>query len=397
MLWTRPLVMLRLLALLLSSELVRTGFFVSALPVAGPGLGLNTAVIGVMVGVHYLADALAKGPMGLVTERWGLGRVLALGSGLGLLVVLGTRLLPSPLWGVVGCALWGVTYAALWPGVMSASQMLARPGRTARALSVSSLSVAPAILGGVLGVGPLMQARPGAAWGLLLGAQGAALLLALGLLRLHFSSQHFSNQHSSGTASPPAGMWQGWTRVAVLLPAAFAQTLAPGLLVTLFYPLLSRLGLGLGDLLGPGLLALAAFGACLWTAGRLADRAHPRRALTPGLLGLALTFGVAALPGLEARLWLLAPLLGLGYGAFVAGWNGLVGRVLPQEHRAAAWGTVMAVEALGYAAGPVLGGVAWASFGPAGVFTLGAAVFLLAEAYYLWPGRAVTRSAAEPE
>ena len=58
------------------------------------------------------------------------------------------------------------------------------------------------------------------------------------------------------------------------------------------------------------------------------DRAHPRRALTPGLLGLALTFGLAALPGLEDRLWLLALPLGLGYGAFIAGWNGLVGRVV---------------------------------------------------------------------
>ena len=108
MLWTRPLVMLRLLALLLTSELVRTGFFVSALPVAGPGLGLGTAVIGLMVGAHYLADALAKGPMGLVTERWGLGRVLALGAALGLTAVLGARLAPSPAWGVLGCALWGV-------------------------------------------------------------------------------------------------------------------------------------------------------------------------------------------------------------------------------------------------------------------------------------------------
>lgn len=382
MLWTRPLVMLRLLTLLLVSELVRTGFFVSALPVTGPELGLGTAVIGVMVGLHYLADALAKGPVGLLTERWGLGRMLMMGSALGLLVLLGTRLAPSPVWGMLGCGLWGLSYAAVWPGIMSASQTLALPGYAARALAVSSLCVAPAILGGVLGVGPLMQARPEAGWTLLLGAQGLALLLALSLLRLRSSS-----------AATEGRVRQGWHRVAVLLPAAFAQTLAPGLLVTLFYPLLARLGLGLGDLLGPSLLALAVFGVCLWGAGRLADQAHPRRALTPGLLGLALTFALAALPGLEERLWLLAPLLGLGYGAFVVGWNGLVGQVLPAGYRAAAWGTVMAVEALGYAIGPPLGGLVWASFGPAGVFTLGAAVFLLTEGYYLWPGRAATRLA----
>lgn len=389
MLWTRPLTMLRLLALLVASELVRTGFFVSALPVAGPGLGLGAAVIGLMVGAHYLADALAKGPLGLVAERWGLGRVLGLGAALGLAAVLGVRLAPSPVWGVLGCAVWGLAYAALWPGVMSTSQALARPGRTARALAVSSLSVAPAILGGVLGVGPLMQARPEAAWTLLVGAQLAALALALSLGRLRLP-------RAEGVGTGPVSVWRGWSRVAVLLPAAFAQTLAPGLLVTVFYPLLARLGLGLGDLIGPGVLALGVFGLAFWGAGRVADRAHPRRALAPGLLLLALTFGAAALPGVETRLWLLAPLLGVGYGAFVVGWNGLVGRVLPQGHRAAAWGTVMAVEALGYAVGPVLGGALWASFGPAGVFTLGAAVFLLAEGYYLLPGRLVTRPLPQP-
>lgn len=379
MLWTRPLVMLRLLALLLLSELVRTGLLVSVLPQAAPGLGWGAAAVGLIVGAHYLADGLAKGPVGWLSERLGLGRVLALGAALGLGLVLGARLAPGPGWVVLAAGLWGVGYAALWPGMMSMSQALARPGYAARALAVSGVAVAPAILGGVLGVGPLMQARPEAAWALLAGAQGAALLLALSLLGLRLPA----------AGAVTGGVWRGWRRVATLLPAAFAQTLAPGLFVPLLYPLLERLGLGLTDLLGPGLLALVGFGVGLTLAGRLADRAHPRRALTPGLLGLALTFAFAAPPGIEDRLLVLAPLLGLGYGAFLAGWNGLVGRVLPETNRAAAWGTVMAVEALGFAVGPVLGGLAWAGFGPGGVFALGALVFLLAEAYYLWPGRAV--------
>ena len=150
-LWHSPLTMLRLLLLLLCSELVRTGLMVSVLPLAAPGLHLSPGLVGLMVGVHYLMDALGKGPMGLVQERYGLGRVLLLGSLLGLGVLLGLYLLGgSPVWAVLGCALWGLAYAALWPGVMSASQTLAVPGRTARALAVSNLSVAPAILGGVL-------------------------------------------------------------------------------------------------------------------------------------------------------------------------------------------------------------------------------------------------------
>ncbi|WP_288405000.1 MFS transporter [uncultured Deinococcus sp.] len=399
MLWTRPLTMLQLLALLLASELVRTGFFVAALPLLGPGLGLGPAVIGAMVGAHYLADALGKGPMGLVSERWGLGRVLGLGALLGLLTVLGTRLWPSAWWGVLACALWGLVFGTLWPGLMSVSQALARPGRTARALAVSNLSVAPAILAGVLLVGPLIQGSSRSGWTLLLGAQGLAVLLALGLWRLRLPAPETARPGEPpvpGQAAPQPGWGREWGRVAVLLPAAFAQTLAPGLLVTLLYPLLAHLGLGLRDLAGPGLAAAAAFALSLGLLGRLADQVHPRRALTPGLLLLAAVFALVAVSGgpeVRSRLWVVAPLLGVGYGAFMAGWNGLVARTLPAQHRAAAWGTVMAVESLGYSAGPLLGGAAWQFGGQAGVFGLGAAVFLLTELYYLWPGRGLVRRA----
>lgn len=374
--------MLRLLALLLASELVRTGFFVSVLPLVGPGLGLGSGVIGLMVGVHYLMDALGKGPLGLVAERWGLGRLLFLGSVLGALTLAGVHFLPSPLWAVPLCGFWGLLFASLWPGVMSASQAFARPERVARALAVSNLSVAPAIAGGILLVGPLTQRDQNSAWLLLLAAQGVAAVLALSLLGLRLP-------HVIRTPET-ANVWRDWRRVAVLLPAAFAQTLAPGLLVTLFYPLLAKLNLRLGDLLAPGLLAGLTFGLSLWLLGRVADRVHPRRALTPGLLLLALTFALVSFsdtPPVEGRLWFLAPLLGAGYGAFIAGWNGLVARTLPEAHRAAGWGTVMAVESLGYAVGPLLGGAAWQLAGQRGVFLLGAAVFVLTEAYYLWPAR----------
>ncbi|MFT2720764.1 MFS transporter [Deinococcus sp. A31D244] len=376
MLWLRPLTMLRLLALLTLCETVRTGLFVSALPVSGPGLGLSAAVIGVMAGAHYLADALAKGPGGLLVQRWGLGAALLPGPLLGLLALLLARFWPHPASGVLACAAWGLGYAALWPGVMSASQALAVPGRTARALTVSNLSVAPAILTGALIVGPLMRTHPDATWNALLAAQLLAAGLALSLVRLRLSSP----AAPPGTALPA---WRDWQRVAALLPAAFVQTLAPALLTTVLYPLLDRLNLSLRDLLLPGALALTTFGLSVWLIGRRADRGHPRRALLPGLLLLAVTFALAAVPGMTALLLPLGALVGLGYGAFITGWNGLVARTLPEGQQAAAWGTVMAVEALGYAIGPVLGGAAWQLAGVTGVFSLGAAVFLSALLYDL--------------
>ena len=283
---------------------------------------------------------------------------------------------------------WGLCYAALWPGVMAAAQHFARPGMTTRALAVASVSVAPAIALGLLGVGQLMQRRAELAFPLLLGAQLLALLLGFSLLGLKLPQ---TLRPDAGAPRPP--FRERWGRVGVLLPAALAQTAAPGLLATIFYPLLSRLGLGLSQLIVPVLLGVLVGLVALWGFGRLADSRHPRAALTPGLLLLALTFFLAGLPGLPERLTLVTLLGGVAYGAFIAGWNGLVGRTLPPEYRAAAWGTVMAVEALGYAVGPVLGGVMWAAYGQAGVFWCGAGILLLVEGYYLWPGRVVMRRA----
>jgi MFS family permease len=387
--WSQPLTVLRLILLLMSSEFVRTGLLVSYLPLVAPELHLTPAAVGLIFGLHYLADALAKGPVGVLTERYGLGRVLLLGALLGLATLLLLHRSPGVTLLSLVSVTWGLSYAALWPGVMAAAQHYSRPGMTTRALAVASVSVAPAIVLGLLGVGQLMQRQPALAFPVLLGAQLLALLLALSLLGLRL--RQIAAPVLTGSASRPQSFRERWGRVGVLLPAALAQTTAPGLLATVFYPLLSKLGLHLSQLVVPVLVGGMVGLAALWAFGRLADRRHPRAALTPGLLLLALGFFVAGLPGLPDHLLLVTSLIGVAYGAFIAGWNGLVGHTLPAEYRAAAWGTVMAVESLGYAIGPVLGGVMWAAYGQLGVFWCGTALLLLVEGYYLWPGRAVMR------
>ena len=209
---------LRFIGLLLLSEFVRTGLVVAFLPLMAAGR-FSPAQIGLLVSAHYLMDALAKGPMGAATQHLGLGRVLAGSSLLGLTVLI-ALLLGAPFWLLLLlAAAWGLLYAALWPGVMALSQQYASAGRETRALSLTSLSVAPAIALGVLGVGALMQRVPASVPPLLLGAQLAATALAISGLGVRLSVP------LSGLA---AG-WQHWKRVAALLPAAFVQTLAPGL------------------------------------------------------------------------------------------------------------------------------------------------------------------------
>lgn len=375
--------MLRLLGLLLLSEFVRTGFIVSILPNSIDRLGLTSGFIGLMVGTHFLFDAIGKGTMGIAVHRWGLGRMLALGAALGLLTLLDSFFFSYPAIKIILCALWGLFLGVLWPGVMHATQIYAHPDRTSRVLAVSNLSVAPPILAGVLFIGPLMLKQPDLAWNIVLIAQGLALLFGLSLLALRLPKP----PQTVPIFAPEAR--KDWLQVATLLPAAFVQTLAPGLLFTLLFPMLTHLKLSLSDLVLPGMIAGVSCGLGVWLFGRIADRIEPRRALLPGLLFLAITFAFCAATtpnNVDVRLWILAPLLGLGYGAFFAGWNGLVAKTMPKDHQTTAWGAVMAVESMGYVVGPILGGLLWQWAGLPAVFLMGAAVFLLAQGYYLLLG-----------
>ncbi|GGR29952.1 MFS transporter [Deinococcus ruber] len=375
--WSQPALVVRCILLLMCSEFVRTGLLVSYLPLVAPHLGLSVAAVGLLFSLHYLADAVAKGPVGVLTERYGLGRVLLLGAVLGTAMLWLLHRSPSvPLLALLSTC-WGLCYAALWPGVMAAAQHFARPGMTARALAITSVCSVPPIVLGLVGVGQLMQRAAPLGLPVLLTAQLAALILGASVVRLKLPR---SEQLAPAAQRRP--FRERWGRVAGLLPAALAQTAAPALLATVFYPLLARLNVHLSQLALPVALGVLVGLVTLWTASRLADRTHPRAALTPGLLLLALTFFVAGLPDLKGHLPLVTVLGGLGYGFFIAGWNGLIGRTLPAEYRAAAWGTVMAVESLGTALGPLLGAFMWNLWGQPGVFWTGTGIFLLVQGYY---------------
>lgn len=385
--WNFSPTVLRLLALLALSDFVRSGFLVAYLPLAGQNFELRAADIGLIVGLNYLADALAKGPVGVLTERYGLGRMALLGATVGALTLLALPHVPFLFLAWLLSLTWGLAFTSLWPGVMTAVSHFAKEGKQSRALSWASVAAAPGIVLGVLGVGLVMKHTPELGYPILIGAQAVAVVLALSLVGLRLPRRQ--DRAARDPAAP--GSPYRWVKVASLIPAAFAQTLAPGLLVPIFYPYLAKLGLGVTDLLAPAALGLGVGLTCIQLAGRLADRLHPRVALLPGLLLLGVTFLLLGLPGAQERLYLITAVGGVAYALFLAGWNGLVSRTLPTEHRTAAWGTIMAVEALGYAVGPVLGGVMWDRFGTGGPFYLGAVVFLLVQIYYLMPWRQAAR------
>lgn len=355
-------------------EGVRSGFYAGLLPFYAPEhLGLGPATFTLAFTLNQMADIFFKSMGGLLAERLGFGRMVALAGGLGLLALLLTPVAKSGLLLWTLSALWGLGFASLYPGVMTTSSRLARPGREARALSFTLTLVLPWVGVGLIGVGQVAQKEPEMALHLLLLAQGLAFLLGLSLLRYRIPLP----PRTKRTAYP-------WKRLLLFLPAAFGQTFAPGL-VSLFILRFAKEELGLEPLaLG---LALALGGGVAFLSlpltGRWVDRRGAFYPLTAGLFLLGLVMAALVQHPPFWALLLLAGLGGLGFALFIPGWNGLLARTLPQENRAAIWGSLMSVEGLGTALGPVTGGVLWEVFGLKAPFYAGSLIFLALALFYL--------------
>jgi len=241
----------------------------------------------------------------------------------------------------------------------------------------ATVLVGPLLGLAMLATGYLAQRSPELAYRAVLALALVLFLLALSLATIR------------SPAPRPNKAPYDWRRLFALLPAAFVQTLSMGVLTPVLFLFVARVDLSLPRLV---FLIAAGAGAALlvfWRAARRADEGEPKRLLVPGLFLAALGFTlVGVLPLLFGpALWTLGlagALVGTGFGLFFPGWNGLVVKSLPDADRAAAWGAIMTLEALGYAVGPAIGGVAWDLLGPWGPFATGGMLMALVGGYYLW-------------
>uniref|UniRef100_A0A7C2GEV4 MFS transporter n=1 Tax=Thermus islandicus TaxID=540988 RepID=A0A7C2GEV4_9DEIN len=353
-------------------EGVRSGFFAGLLPFYAPErLNLGPTAFTLAYTLHQLAENLSKSLGGLLAERVGFGLTASLAAFVGLLALLLTPLAQAAwlLWALG--LLWGLSLSTLYPGLMTYASRIAVPGKEARALSFTLTLVMPWVGMGLIGVGQVAQRHPESGLALLLWAQGTALALTLSLLRFRIPV-------------PPQGQERyPLSRMLLFLPAAFGQTFAPAL-VSLFLLRFAKESLGLEPIQLGALLVLGGglFFGLLPLTGRLVDRGVYRPAL---VLGLALLGGVMlrlAFAQSLAEVALLAALAGLGFSLFLPGWNGFLARNLPQENRAAIWGTLMSVEGLGVALGPTAGGALWEAFGLHAPLLAGGGIFLALSLFY---------------
>jgi MFS family permease len=352
-------------------EGVRNGFYAGYLAIHGGHLGFTLAVIGTAWSIHLLSDSFSKSLGGYLSQKLGMGIVTLVGGGVGLVALLVTPYAQSPIL-LFGLSLvWGVSLSAIFPGLLTLSSQVAVQGREGRAVTLTNMLTAPWTGIGVLGIGFVTKVNPGLALNILEWAQIAVILIGLSLI---FRPER---------VRPPRQELYPWRRLLLFIPAAFGQTFAPALFS--FYILKYAQSLGVSMFWITVLIVLGGVISTIlliWT-GRHADRKSPRELLIVGLvlIGTAM-IGLGLKPGLSILLP-LAVIGGVGFGCFGPAWNALVVRLLPENNRAAAWGTLMTVEGLGHAIGPAVGGVLAAAIASNAPFFVGGVIMLLLSVFYV--------------
>lgn len=352
-------------------EGVRNGFYAGYLAIHGGHLGFTLAVIGTAWSIHLLSDSFSKSLGGYLSQKLGMGIVTLVGGGVGLVALLVTPYAQSPIL-LFGLSLvWGVSLSAIFPGLLTLSSQVAVQGREGRAVTLTNMLTAPWTGIGVLGIGFVTKVNPGLALNILEWAQIAVIVIGLSLI---FRPER---------VRPPRQELYPWRRLLLFIPAAFGQTFAPALFS--FYILKYAQSLGLSMFWITVLIVLGGVISTIlliWT-GRHADRESPRELLIVGLvlIGTAM-IGLGLKPGLSILLP-LAVIGGIGFGCFGPAWNALVVRLLPENNRAAAWGTLMTVEGLGHAIGPAVGGVLAAAIASNAPFFVGGVIMLLLSVFYV--------------
>lgn len=372
-------------------EFCRGALFISLLPAyLTQGLHLSVAGLGMVISGQYLSDTVFKIPSGWLVDRFGPWPVLLPFLALAALAVY---LMPhvhhvAPF--VALGVLFGLGSSANWPAVLSGSVRLAGMRSRASATSVVFLAW---LAGG--GIGPvLINFLVGRGFGtafLVLavvgtGAPLAALAGLSGLLR--------RSGPAPAREAPPRleGLGQtvrdnlrqaGW-----LIPGMFIQMLALGIVLPVMVPFarghlhLSQPQYGALLLAGGAVTVL-----CLLPLGRIVDRLGSKGFLVAGfaLAGAAVALISGGAGGVDL-LWRVS-LLGLSYALILPAWNGLTVGKIDAGRRGLLLGVFMAIEGLGEAIGPAIGGALYVRGYRLPFLATAAILFAVALFYLAMPSR----------
>lgn len=361
-------------------------------------LGVSEAVLGALVGVGYFLFGAGALPGGILSDRFGSRRLIALClGGMGTsFVLLGFA---QSLWTIGGALLvWGAAASVYHPaGLSLISTGVQQRGR---ALAWHGIAGNIGIAAGPLATALLLLVFDWHVVAMLLAvpALGATFLA----LRASFDEHAVEGTTDSASVREVEGLRALWTRTAHLFATGFAAVFVLVTLSGLYYrgmltflpdlltPLVTvdlPIDLEAGRYVYAGLLTVGILGQ--YVGGRLSDRLPTERVLAVAFAGLAVV-ALVFLPiaGL-GTVALLAISAVLGFALFVVQplYQATVAEYTPPEARGLSYGyTYLAVFGLG-AAGASLAGALLQYAGPPVLFGVLAGVALLGTGLCVWLAR----------
>ncbi len=384
-----------ILILLGSVEFVRGAMFIALVPVYIPHLTVNVFVphhlritvrttvflSGAIISAMYGADTISKPSAGWLVDFFGPRITLLLSLPFALLGLSTFLWSKSGLVLALGAILFGLGCAPVWPAVLST--MVDQSPGDEKAEALSSVFVAW-ILGmgaGVVLINLLYQLHPRFLITVLLGIFCVPILMAFNLRKWT------SRRHAGKDSGPRRHLIQIIREVwnlRMLLPGAFAQTLAMSMLVPLLFPFFRDV-YGL-DQRAYGILILivgAITISLMLPAGKLVDRFGHRLFLVMGFfLAGALLLAVSRYPE-PLLLYPYSIMLGISYAFVLTSWQGLLAHLMPSSVRASLYSIFMSIETLGMAAGPVVGGKLGDTYGFHSTFEVSAIILFVMSVFYL--------------
>lgn len=407
-------VVLAFMAIIASIEFIRMSLFVTFLPSFLTNLHFSIAALGLVISANLLADNLTKGAAGWLIDHYGPWPILLGGS---IMVLIGVLLISYfhqsiPIL-ILAAILIGLGVAPTWPGAIAGS--IQTVGEAKRATIISIISVVW-LGGGGLGsilMGflidsrmrrflyqmhlPLINAYRTGFMILFAIAAISVIICILGFIGWHrvpHLQKLIEERQQISKSHRLRAVFQRLWKVKGLIPGMFFQALAMGMLLPNLLPY-ATIQLGLSEAQYSLLLLIGGAGAVLFMipVGHLADRLGSRGFLVGGFVLAAVALFTLITYSNGTNIWWLVGFVGLSYALIQPAWNALLAGAIPPEQRGVLMGLFMSVEGLGFAVGPMLGGLLGAikhgtpgllgRIGPATPFYVSSVVLLLMAIVYL--------------
>lgn len=378
--WRHP-VLFSFLTIIAAIEFIRMSLFLTLLPSFLTNLQFGAIALGAVISANLLADNLSKSATGWMVDTYGPWPVLLSGSVatlFGLIIIF--YFYHSIFWLIFASILIGIGVSPTWPAAISGSIRVM--GEEKRATMISIISVVW-LAGGGLGpvfTGflidrrlrlilqrfhlPLIDAYKTGFIIMIAMAVGAVIICILGWINWR-NMPHLETQNQERATKDRYHfrhvLYRLW-KVKGLIPGMFFQTLSLGMLIPNMLPYaIGRLGLSESQysllLLVGGLVVIA----CMIPVGHWADRFGSRGFLVSGFLLAALSLFIMVRFGNGQNIWWMVGFVGLSYALIQPAWNNLLAGAIPPEQRGVLMGLFMSVEGLGFAVGPLVGGILGAS------------------------------------